>query len=78
MNSTSRPPEPVIGDSKNRNVHSSMDRRIDNVRLHEGDREAVKAHMHDADVVAELFERAVENLRSSRQSLASIFVRRAR
>jgi hypothetical protein len=63
--------------SGTRNEHSSMDQYIDSIRLRENDRQIAKAHMHNADVVAELFGRAVENLRSGRETLAHLFVQRA-
>jgi hypothetical protein len=64
--------------TKNRNEHSSMDRRIDGLRLRENDRQAAKAHMRDADIAAELIFRTAENLRSAEGLLAGLFVRRAR
>jgi len=64
--------------SKNRNGHSSMDRRIDTIRLRESDRQAAKAHMRDADIAAELIFRTAENLRSAEGLLARLFVQHAR
>ena len=57
---------------KNVKSTSSMDRRIAEIRVRECDREAARQHMHDADVVAELFYRAVENLRSGRKMLVGL------
>ena len=57
---------------KNLTSISSTDQRIDSIRLRESDRKAAKAHMRDADIVAELFYRAVENLRSGREILAHL------
>jgi len=54
--------------SINVNPTSSMDEHIANIRMCESDRESAQEHMHDADVLAYLFHRAVENLRSARRS----------
>ena len=63
---------------KNVNSTSSMDQSIDSIRMCESDRQIAKQHMHDADIVADLFYHAVENLRSGRKVLASRFLQRAR
>ena len=64
--------------TKNTNVHSSMDRRIDSIRASESDRQIAKEHMRDADFVADLVCRAAESLRSVGDLLNGIFANRAR
>jgi len=54
--------------SINVNPTSSMDEYIANIHMCESDRQSAQEHMHDADVVADLFYRAVENLRSAKRS----------
>lgn len=63
---------------KNVNSTSSMDQRIDSIRAPESDRRIAKEHMHDADIVGDLFYRAVENLRSGREVLAHLFAQHVR
>lgn len=58
--------------------HSSMEQRIDAVRLSESDRRLAQEHMHEADVFADLVYRAAENLRSTGEFLSGLFARRAR
>ena len=54
---------------KNINSYSSMDQRIDSVRASQSDRQIAKEHMRDADSVADLVCRAVENVRSAERLL---------
>ena len=61
----------------NTNAYSSMDQRIDNIRVSESDRQIAKEHMSDADFVADLICRAAENLRSAEGLLSKLFVHRA-
>jgi hypothetical protein len=63
---------------KNVNSYPSMDRRIDNLRVSEGDRQIAKEHMRDADFVADLICRATENLRSTEGLLGRLFALRTR
>jgi hypothetical protein len=63
---------------KNVNSYPSMDRRIDNLRVSEGDRQIAKEHMRDADFVADLICRATENLRSAEGLLGKLFARPTR
>jgi hypothetical protein len=46
---------------RNGNAYSSMDQRIDSIRVSESDRQIAKEHMRDADFVADLVCRATEN-----------------
>jgi hypothetical protein len=62
----------------NMNAYSSMDQRIDNIRVSESDRQIAKEHMSDADFVADLICRATENLRSAESLLSGLFARRTR
>ena len=64
--------------AKNGKAYSSMDRRIDSIRVSESDRQIAKEHMRDADFVAELVCRASENLRSLGEFLNGVFANRAR
>lgn len=59
----------------NMNGYSSMDQRIDNIRVSESDRQIAKEHMRDADFVADLICRATENLRSAEGLLGKLFAR---
>ena len=61
----------------NMNAYSSMDQRIDNIRVSESDRQIAKEHLRDADFVADLIFRAAENLRSAEGLLSKLFVHRA-
>jgi len=61
---------------KNVNGYSSADSRFDEIRVRENDRQAAPAR--DADVVAEMFARAVDNLRLGREALADSFPHLAR
>ena len=63
---------------KNANSYSSMDRRIDSIRVSESDRQIAKEHMRDADFVADLVCRAAESLRSLGELLNRIFANRVR
>ena len=58
--------------------YSSMDQRIENIRVSESDRQIAKEHMRDADFVADLICRAAENLRSAERLLGRLFARRTR
>jgi hypothetical protein len=60
------------------NPHSSMEQRIDDIRLSESDRRLANEHMHEADVVADLICRAVENLHSVGELLGGVFANRGR
>ncbi len=59
------------------NGYSSMDQRIDTIRVSESDRQIAKEHLRDADFVADLIFRAAENLRSAEGLLSKLFVHRA-
>jgi hypothetical protein len=61
---------------KNANSYSSMDRRIDSIRVSESDRRIAKEHMRDADFVADLVCRAAEKLRSAEEMLSRMFAHR--
>jgi len=61
---------------KSANSYSSMDQRIDSIRVNESDRRIAKEHMRDADFVADLICRAAENLRSAEDLLSRLFVHR--
>ena len=61
---------------KNGNSYSSMDQRIDSIRVSESDRQIAKEHMRDADFVADLICRAAEKLRSAEDLLSRLFVHR--
>jgi hypothetical protein len=58
---------------KNGNAYSSMDQRIDSIRVSESERQIAKAHMRDADFVADLVCRAAEKLRSAEELLSRLF-----
>jgi len=62
---------------KNASAHSSMDQRIDSIRVSESDRQIAKEHMRDADLVADLVCRAAEKLRSAEEMLSRLFAPRA-
>ena len=62
--------------TKNGNAYSSMDQRIDNIRVSESDRQIAKEHMRDADFVADLVCRVTEKLRSAEELLSRLFVQR--
>jgi len=62
--------------SKKVNGFSSLDERIEGIRMRESDRRIAKAHMRDADVVADLILRAAEKLRPGKDVLASLFAKR--
>jgi len=62
---------------KNTTSRSSMDQRIDSLKLSEPDRQAAKEHMREADRFADLFGHAADKLRSAEGLLASLFVQRA-
>jgi hypothetical protein len=64
--------------TKNTNLHSSMDQRIDSIRVSESDRQIAREHMRDADFVADLICRAAESLRSVGELLNGIFASRVR
>jgi len=61
---------------KRMNPYSSMDQRIDSIRVSRSDRQIAKKHMRDADFVADLVCRAAENLRSAEGLLSKLFVQR--
>ena len=61
---------------KNANSYSSMDQRIDSIRVSESDRQVAKEHMRNADFVADLICRAAEKLRSAEDLLSRLFVHR--
>ncbi len=61
---------------KSANSYSSMDQRIDSIRVNESDRRIAKEHMRDADFVADLICRAAEKLRSAEDLLSRLFVHR--
>jgi len=61
---------------KNANSYSSMDRRIDSIRVSESDRQIAKEHMRDADFVADLVCRVTEKLRSAEELLSRLFAQR--
>jgi len=63
---------------KNADSYSSMDRRIDSIRVSESDRQIAKEQMRDADLVADLVCRAAESLRSIGELLNGIFANRVR
>jgi len=63
---------------KNGNAYSSMDQRIDSIRVSESDRQIAKEHMRDADFVFVNVWRAAESLRSVGDLLNGIFANRAR
>jgi hypothetical protein len=58
---------------KNGNSYSSMDQRIDSIRVSESERQIAKEHMRDADFVADLVCRATEKLRSAEELLSRLF-----
>ena len=62
---------------KNGNAYSSMDQRIDSIRVSESDRQIAKEHMRDADFVADLICRATEKVRSAEGLLTRLFAHRA-
>ena len=62
--------------TKNGNAYSSMDQRIDSIRMSESDRQVAKEHMRDADFVADLVCRATEKLRSAEELLSRLFAQR--
>ena len=53
--------------SKNLNPYSSMEQRIDHLRVSESDRRIAKEHLRGAEIVVELICRACMNLRSAAQ-----------
>ena len=59
------------------NSYSSMDKRIDSIRVSESDRQIAREHMRDADFVADLICRATEKLLSAEGLLSRLFARRA-
>lgn len=61
---------------KSANQYSSMDQRIDSIRVSESDRQIAKEHMRDADFVADLVCRATEKLRSAEEVLSRLFAHR--
>ncbi len=63
---------------KNADSYSSMDRRIDSIRVSESDRQIAKEQMRDADFVADLVCRAAESVRSLGELLNGIFANRVR
>ena len=63
--------------TKNTDLHSSMDERIDGICASESDRQIARKHMRDADFVADLICRATEKLRSAEGLLSRLFAHRA-
>ena len=61
----------------NKNAYSSMDQRIDSIRVSESDRQTAKEYMRDADFMADLICRAAEKLRSAEGLLGRLLVHRA-
>jgi len=61
----------------NKNAYSSMDQRIDSIRVSESDRQTAKEYMRDADLMADLICRAAENLCSAEGLLGRLLVHRA-
>lgn len=59
------------------NAYSSMDPRIDAIGASESDREIAKEYMHDAELVADLLQRAGVNLRFAGELLNQVFAQRA-
>ena len=59
------------------NAYSSIDQRIDNIRVSESDRQTAKEYMRDADFMADLICRAAEKLRSAEGLLGRLLVHRA-
>ena len=51
---------------KNADSYPSLDRRIDSIRVSEADRQIAREHLRDADFVADLICRAVENVRTAK------------
>ena len=62
--------------TKNGNSHSSMDQRIDSIRVSESERQIAKEHMRDADFVADLVCSATQKLRSAEELLSRLFAQR--
>ena len=62
--------------TKNGDAYSSMDQRIDSIRVSESDRQIAKEHMRDADFVADLVCRAAEKFRSAEEVLSQLFAHR--
>ena len=61
---------------KNADSYSSMDRRIDSIRVSESDRQIAKEHLRGADSVVDLICRAAEKLRSAEGLFSRLFVHR--
>ncbi len=61
---------------KSANSYSSMDQRIDSMRVSESNRRIAREHMRDADLVADLVCRATEKLRSAEDLLSRLFAHR--
>jgi hypothetical protein len=59
------------------NAYSSMDQRIDAICASESDRQIAKEYMHDAEMVANLLQRAGINLRFAGELLSQVFAQRA-
>ena len=59
------------------NGYSSMDHRIENIRVSESDRQIANEHMRDADFVADLICRVVEKVRTAEELVGKLFARRA-
>ena len=59
------------------NAYSSIDQRIDNIRVSESDRQTAKEYMRDADFMADLICRAAKNLRAAEGLLGRLLVHRA-
>lgn len=59
------------------NAYPSMDQRIDAIGASASDREIAKEYMHDAELVADLLQRAGANLRFAGELLSQVFAQRA-
>lgn len=62
---------------KDINGHSSLDGRIDEIRMCQSDRLVAKAQIHKADAAAEIFCRAIGTLRDGGHALAHLIVAKA-
>jgi len=62
---------------KDINGHSSLDGRIDEIRMCQSDRLVAKAQIHKADAAAEIFCRAIGTLRDVGHALAHLIVAKA-
>jgi hypothetical protein len=58
-------------------AYPSMDQRIDAIGASASDREIAKEYMHEAELVADLLQRAGANLRFAGELLNQVFAQRA-